>query len=84
VSIEIHNTGDLTLHVSDVGITWTHDETLRYVRLNGEIWRGWDDGPSFSVGTSKSVGAGRSRTLEFEFQGYHFSGSASVTVDADC
>ncbi len=85
VSVEIHNTGDLTLHVSGVGITWTDDdEVLRYVRLNGTIWSGWDDGPSFSVGTSRNVGAGGSRTLEFEFYGYHFSGSASVSVDADC
>jgi hypothetical protein len=85
VSVEIHNTGDLTLHVSAVGITWTdHDETLRYVRLMGEIWRGWDHGPSFSVNTSKNIGPDNTRTLEFEFAGYHFDGSASVTVDADC
>jgi serine/threonine protein kinase len=85
VSVEIHNTGGLTLHVSAVRITWTdHDETLRYVRLMGEIWRGWDHGPNFSVNTSRDVGANRTRTIEFEFAGYHFSGSASVTVDADC
>jgi serine/threonine protein kinase len=85
VSVEIHNTGDLTLHVSAVGITWTdHDETLRYVRLMGVIWSGWDHGPSFLVNTSKNIGPDNTRTLEFEFAGYHFDGSASVTVDADC
>jgi hypothetical protein len=84
-SVEIYNTGGLTLHVTGVGITWTDDEeVLRYVRLSGTIWSGWNDGPSFSVGTSKYIGAGSTRTLEFEFYGYHFSGSASVTVDADC
>ena len=84
-SVQIHNTGDLTLHVTGVGITWTDDnEVLRYVRLSGTIWSGWDDGPSFSVGTNKFIGAGNTRTLEFEFYGFHFSGSASVTVDADC
>jgi serine/threonine-protein kinase len=85
VSVEIRNTGDLTLHVSAVGITWTnHDETLRYVRLMGEIWRGWEHGPSFSVNTSKNIGTHTTRTLEFEFGGNHFDGSASVTVDAGC
>ena len=85
VSVQIRNTGDLTLHVSAVGITWTEDdETLRYVGLMGEIWSGWDHGPSFSVNTSKDIGINRSRTLEFEFAGYHFSGSASISVDADC
>ena len=84
-SVEISNTGDLTLHVTGVGITWTDDEeVLRYVRLSGTIWSGWDDGPSFSVGTSKFISAGSTRTLDFEFYGFHFSGSASVTVDADC
>lgn len=85
VSVPIHNTGDLTLHVSLVGITWSnHDETLRVVRLMGEIWRGWEHGPSFSVGTDKNIGPGSTRTLEFEFAGYHFDGSASVNVDGDC
>jgi serine/threonine protein kinase len=85
VSVQIHNTGDLTLHVSGVGITWTNGgETLRYVRLMGEIWRGWDHGPSFSVNTSKNIGPHTTRTLEFEFGGYHFDGSASVAVDAGC
>ncbi|MCX6070769.1 MAG: serine/threonine-protein kinase [Chloroflexi bacterium] len=85
VSVEIRNTGDLTLHVSSVGITWSsHDETLRSVRLMGEIWRGWEHGPSFSVHTNKDVGPGSNRTLEFEFAGYHFDGSASVDVDGDC
>jgi serine/threonine protein kinase len=85
VSVEIHNTGDLTLHVSSVGITWTdHHETLRYVRLMGEIWRGWANGPSFSVDTNRNIGANTTRTLEFEFEGFHFDGSASVTVEADC
>jgi len=83
-SVEIYNTGDLTLRVTRVGITWTDDEVLRYVRLSGTIWSGWDDGPSFSVGTNKSISAGSTRTLDFEFYGFHFSGSASVTVDADC
>ena len=84
VSVVIHNTGDLTLHVSGVGITWTDNEHLVRVRMNTTIWSGWDNGPSFSVGTNRTVGAGSSRTLEFEFAGSHFSGSASVSVDADC
>jgi len=85
VSVEIRNTGDLTLHVSSVGITWSdHHETLMVVRLMGEIWRGWEDGPSFSVDTNKDIGADSTRTLEFEFGGYHFDGSASVDVDGDC
>jgi len=85
VSVGIHNTGDLTLHISSVGITWTDDnETLRRVRLMGDIWSGWDHGPSFSVNTSKNIGANTTRTLEFEFAGYHFDGSASVEVEADC
>ncbi len=84
-SVEIHNTGDLTLHVTEVGITWTNDEEiLRYVRLSGTIWSGWNHGPSFSVGTSKFIAPGSTRTLDFEFYGFHFTGSASVTVDADC
>jgi len=85
VSAPIRNTGDLTLHVSSVGITWSsHDETLRRVRLMGEIWSGWEHGPSFSVHTNRDIGPGSTRTLEFEFAGYHFGGSASVEVDGDC
>ena len=79
VSVEIHNTGDLTLHVTSVGVTWTDDhEHLVRVRMNTTIWSGWDNGPSFSVGTNKTVNSGSSRTLEFEYAGSHFSGSASV------
>jgi len=84
VSVVIHNTGDLTLHVTGVGITWTDNEHLVRVRMNTTIWSGWDNGPSFSVGTNKTVVAGSSRTLEFEYAGHHFSGSASVSVDAGC
>jgi serine/threonine protein kinase len=84
VSVVIHNTGDLTLSISGVGISWTGHEDLVRVRLDGTIWSGWDHGPSFWVGTSKTIGAGGSRTLEFEFAGHHFDGSASVTVDTDC
>jgi hypothetical protein len=84
VSVVIHNTGDLTLHVVGVGINWTgHDDLVR-VRLDGTIWSGRDNGPTFTVGTSKTIGAGSSRTLEFEFAGHRFIGSASVSVDADC
>ena len=84
VSVQIRNTGDLTLKVTGVGISWTDYQHLVRVGLNGTIWSGWDNGPSFLVGTNKSIGAGGSRTLEFEFYGHRFSGSASVSVDADC
>jgi serine/threonine protein kinase len=83
VSVEIRNTGDLPLYVTGVGISWADHEHLVRVRLNGTIWSGSDHGPSFSVGTNKTIVSGSSQTLEFEF-GHRLSGSASVTVDADC
>ncbi|MCJ7796779.1 MAG: hypothetical protein MUQ56_08445 [Thermoleophilia bacterium] len=84
MSVQIHNTGDLMLKVTGVGISWTDHEHLVRVGLNGTIWSGWKNGPSFSVGTNKSIAAGSSPTLKFEFAGQRFSGSASVSVDADC
>ena len=85
VSVVINNTGDLELRVTGVGISWTNDhEHLVRVRMGTTIWSGWDDPFDFSVGTSRRVSPGGSRTLEFEFWGSHFDGSASVTVDAGC
>jgi hypothetical protein len=50
----------------------------------GSIWWGNDNGPTFSRTTSKWIPAGQSRTLVFEYWGPDFTGSASVSVDADC
>jgi hypothetical protein len=72
------------VHITQVTITWSGNENLRRIRLNGTIWSGFDDGPTVSVGTNKTISAGSSRTAEFEFWGSHFSGSADVHIDGDC
>ena len=82
----MYNQGDLPVIVTEVSITWTGNEDLKYIRwrFNSPFWTGNDDGPTVTAGTNYAVPVGSYRTVEFEFWGSDFSGSASVTVEAGC
>ena len=86
VSVRVYNQGDLPLIVTEVSITWTGNEDLKYIRwrFNSPFWTGNDDGPTVTAGTNYTVPVGSYRTVEFEFWGSDFSGSASVTVEVGC
>jgi serine/threonine-protein kinase len=86
VTVRVYNQGDLPLIVTEVTISWTGNESLRYIRWRYQsyFWNGNDDGPTVTAPTNYTVPVGSYRTLEFEFWGSDFSGSASVGVSADC
>jgi hypothetical protein len=86
VSVRVYNDGDLPVVVTAVTITWTGNDHLQRInwRFDSPFWSGNDDGPTVSAGTNKAVPVGAYRTVEFEFWGSSFSGSASVSIEADC
>jgi hypothetical protein len=86
VSIRVHNDGELPVVVTEVQITWTGSDHLRYInwRFDSPFWSGNDAGPSVTAGTNKTIPVGAYRTVEFEFWGSSFDGSASVDIEADC
>ncbi|HMK08685.1 MAG TPA: serine/threonine-protein kinase [Anaerolineales bacterium] len=86
VSVRVTNDGGLPLHVTHVSITWTGSDHLRRIRwrFEGPFWSGNDPGPTVSSSTSKTVPLGTYRTVQFEFWGGSFSGTASVDVDGGC
>jgi hypothetical protein len=86
MSVRVYNHGDLQLEVTWVSITWTGSEHLQRInwRFDSAFWSGNDPGPTVSADTEKTVPPGAFRTVEFEFWGSSFSGTASVEVDADC
>jgi serine/threonine-protein kinase len=86
VSVRVYNDGDLVVRVSQVSITWTGSDHLRRIRWrnSNSFWSGNDDGPTVTAGTNKNVPEGSYRTVEFEFWGSDFDGSASVEIEGDC
>jgi len=86
LSVRVTNNGDQAVLVSHVSITWTGSDHLHYIhwRFEGPFWSGNSAGPTVSSATSKTVPVGAYRTVEFEFWGSSFDGSASVSIDAGC
>jgi hypothetical protein len=86
VSVRVYNNGDLVVTVTNVSITWTGSDHLQRInwRFEGPFWSGNNAGPTVSSGTNKAVPLGTYRTVEFDFWGLSFSGSASVEIEADC
>jgi hypothetical protein len=76
----------LPLVVTEVTITWTGSDHLRYIRWRSgsTFWSGNDAGPTVAAGTTRTVPVGAYRTVEFEFWGSSFDGTASVEIEADC
>jgi hypothetical protein len=86
VFVRVYNNGDQPVVVTRVTITWTGSDHLRRIRWRYEstFWNGNDSGPTVSANTNKTVPVGTYRTVEFEFWGESFDGSASVSFEADC
>jgi hypothetical protein len=84
--VRIYNTGDLPVFVTEVSITWTGSDHLRFIywRFEGPFWTGNDPGPTVTSGTTKTVPVGTYRTAEFEYWGSSFDGDASVEFEAGC
>jgi hypothetical protein len=85
VTVDVSNTGELSLNVTWVGISWTGDDNMRSIRWDGStLWSGFDPSSPRNVSTSQTVPPGESRTVEYEFWGSSFDGEASANVAGDC